>query len=145
VNGAAPNNDVAIMPQVRWCYDDHGQIFKYCDPDEAFAKVAAMEAERDRLHALINTPETVDFIKAVQTEAAHQRERWPSEKDAGKTDADWLWLLGYLAGKALHNLTAGNTEKGLHHIITTAAACANWHHQRTTGNSMRPGIAAESA
>jgi hypothetical protein len=99
-----------------------------------------LAAECERLRALLNTPEIADFVKAVQNEAAHQRERWPSEHDTGKTDADWFWLIGYLAGKAMHNLATGNTDKGLHHIITTAAACANWHHQRTVGNNMRPGI-----
>lgn len=91
-------------------------------------------ALRTRIRELeqeINTPEIVDFVKAVQLEAAHQRQRWGSEHDTGKTVADWYWLLGYLAGKALFNLMAGNREKGLHHIITTAAACANWHLQET--------------
>ena len=32
-------------------------------------------------------------------------------------------------------------EKLLHHIITAAAALANWHHQLIAGNDMRPGIA----
>jgi hypothetical protein len=55
------------------------------------------------LEAQINTPEIADFVKAVQLEAAHQRARWGSDHDAGKTDADWFWLIGYLAGKAMHN------------------------------------------
>lgn len=88
-------------------------------------------AEVERLTALLNTPEIVDFAKAVQIEAAHQRERWGSEHDAGKTDADWFWLIGYLAGKALHNPPTddGRTpeEARLHRIITVAAAAANWH------------------
>lgn len=113
--------------------------------DTALAKLAACEAERDRLHALINTPETADFVKAVQLEAAHQRERWPAECDAGKTDADWFWLLGYLAGKALnafrYDQNPEQFTKGLHHIITTAAACANWHHHRTVGSGMQSNLA----
>jgi len=52
---------------------------------------------------LLNAPEIIDFAVAVQLEAAHQRARWGSDHDAGKTDADWFWLIGYLAGKALHN------------------------------------------
>lgn len=79
-------------------------------------------AELRRLHALINNPHTADFVEAVKSEAAHQRERWAAEHDEGKTDADWFWLVGYLAGKALNK-----PEKRLHHIITTAAACLNWH------------------
>lgn len=100
--------------------------------------VAALEiAEREiiRLDELINNPHTADFVEAVKSEAAYQRERWGSDHDAGKTDADWFWLIGYLAGKAIHK-----PEKQLHHIITTAAACLNWHMQRTVGTNMRPGI-----
>ena len=37
--------------------------------------------------------------------------RWGNDGDAGKTDADWFWLIGYLAGKALHN--PGGDEKKL--------------------------------
>lgn len=91
--------------------------------------------EIDRLVALINHPHTNSFLDAVRLEAAHQRERWAAEHDSGKTDADWLWLIGHLVGKAIHK-----PEKQLHHIITTAAACLNWHMQRTVGNDMRPGI-----
>lgn len=88
------------------------------------------------LEALINTPHTNDFLEAVRLEAAHQREHWGSSQDEGKTDADWFWLLGHLAGKAVHL-----PEKQLHHIITSAAVLLNWHMQRTVGSSMRPGIA----
>src|SRR4051812_35584449 len=41
---------------------------------------------------IINTPETADFMAGVPLEAAHQRERWKSEHDAGKTPFDWFWL-----------------------------------------------------
>lgn len=89
----------------------------------------------DKYDAL-NTPEIHDFLKAIENEALHQRDRWSAEHDAGKTDADWFWLIGYLAGKAIHK-----PEKSLHHIITTAAACLNWHAAKLgTHNGMRPGI-----
>jgi hypothetical protein len=97
--------------------------------------------EVQRLTALINTPEIIDFVKAVQIEAVHQRERWGTKQDEGKTAADWFWLLGYLAGKALHSDKVGDHKKLLHHIITTAAACANWHAQVLGKCDMRPGIA----
>lgn len=87
------------------------------------------------LEALINTPHTLDFLEAVRLEAAHQRERWGAAHDAGKADTDWFWLVGYVAGKAV-----SKPEKQLHHIITTAAVCLNWHMARTVGNDMRPGI-----
>lgn len=95
--------------------------------------------EYNRLYALIHNPHTTDFLEAVRTEAAFQREHWKAEHDAGKDDADWFWLVGYLAGKALHK-----PEKQLHHIITTAAACLNWHMARTVGTDMRPGTAEPS-
>ena len=110
-------------------------------PEVEDARLEAALAERDRLTALINTPEILDFVKAVQIEAVHQRERWGAAQDEGKTGADWFWLLGYLAGKALYCDKHGDREKLLHHIITTAAACANWHAQVLGKCDMRPGIA----
>lgn len=92
---------------------------------------------RSDAYAKINTPEIDNFLTAVKNEALHQRERWGTEDDAGKADADWFWLVGYLAGKALHNVN----DKRLHHVITAAAALLNWH-SKLTGNyaAMRPGI-----
>lgn len=85
----------------------------------------------------IHTPEIDDFLNSVKNEALHQRERWGASHDEGKTDADWFWLLGYLAGKAFNN-----PEKILHHIITTAAVCLNWHAAKVGAHTkMRPGIA----
>ena len=96
--------------------------------------------ELSRLHALINNPHTADFVEAVKSEAAHQRERWGVDHDAGKEDSDWFWLIGYLAGKAIR--PDATPEKRLHHIITTAAACLNWHAARAgIDTRMRPGIA----
>jgi len=97
--------------------------------------------ELERLRALVNTPELHDFSRGVVLEAAHQRERWGSDHDAGKAPADWFWLIGYLAGKALRSHMDGNTEKALHHTITVAAACANWHAAISgVSTTMRPGI-----
>jgi hypothetical protein len=109
------------------------------------------QAERDaalnriaELDAKLNTPHTADFLEAVRLEAAHQRERWAAAHDAGKSDADWFWLLGYLAGKAIR--PDCTPEKKLHHIITTAAACLNWHaHATGQDTRMRPGIEAPNA
>lgn len=103
-------------------------------------ELLAARREVARLTALINTPEIIDFVKAVQIEAVHQRERWGTDHDEGKTAADWFWLLGYLAGKALASDKKGDRDKMLHHIITTAAACANWHAQILGKCDMRPGI-----
>lgn len=94
------------------------------------------------LEALINNPKVDDFLEAVKLEAAHQVERWPSNHDAGKTAADWFWLLGYLSGKALTAAVLGNTEKALHHTVSSAAVLANWFRQLSgDASAMRPGIA----
>jgi hypothetical protein len=119
-----------------------------------FARVDAVDAacllrELDRVTALLNSPEILNFAQAVQLEAAHQRERWGTEHDGGKTDADWFWLIGYLAGKALHNPAPEGVrpthaymfEKRLHRIVTVAAAACNWHAAVLGQTNMRPGIA----
>jgi hypothetical protein len=78
------------------------------------------------LHGLINAPEIIDFRKAVEIEAAHQRLR-RGETDAEKSPEDWLFVVGYLATKATQAARYGDRERYLHHIVTTAAALANWH------------------
>lgn len=108
---------------------------------QAMTPVVVLELldEIERLRAIINTPHAGDFMRAISIEAEHQRQRWGAEGDSGKTPADWFWLVGYLAGKALHSHASGNVEKGEHHIITTAAACANWHRALFGKTDMRPG------
>lgn len=108
-------------------------------------KLTALQAEVERLNAIINTPQSDDFLRAVSIEAEHQRQRWGSEHDSGKAPADWFWLVGYLAGKALHAHADGDVEKAEHHIITTSAACANWHRAMFGKTEMRPGIDGEAA
>jgi hypothetical protein len=83
--------------------------------------------QRDQLHNLINTPQIHDFIKAVPLEASHAMNRWGETHDAEKEPPDWFWLLGYLAGKALHASITGDYDKALHHTISSAGVCANWH------------------
>lgn len=103
------------------------------------------EAEARRLRALLDTPELHNFRDGVTREAAHQRERWGSARDAGKAPEDWFWLVGYLAGKALHAAKAGDADKAKHHTISTAAALANWHAAIAGADAMRPGIGPGSA
>lgn len=92
---------------------------------------------------IIDTPETADFMMGVPIEAAHQRDRWGASHDEGKSPFDWFWLIGYLAQKAAASAVEGNTEKALHHTISTAAALANWHAAIAgTDTAMRPGIRA---
>lgn len=98
-------------------------------------------SEIERLRAIINEPVTADFVMGANLEAAHQRERWGSQHDAGKEPADWFWLIGYLAQKAMTAHMAENRVKAAHHAISTAAALANWHLAIIgTDTSMRPGI-----
>lgn len=133
----------------------------------------AFKAEVDRLLNEINTPETTLFLGGVTREAAHQRQKWGSEKGAAKTPEDWFWLVGYLGGKAcryfamaerfaeiaerikadssvtpaaqgvvafVHDQARQAHEKGIHHLITSAAACANWHLNATGADKrMSPG------
>lgn len=109
------------------------------------AEIEALVREVERLNSIINTPQADDFLRAVSTEAEHQRQRWGSDHDAGKMPADWFWLVGYLGGKALHAHAVGDVTKAEHHVITTAAACANWHRAMFGKTDMRPGIDGEVA
>lgn len=95
--------------------------------------------EITRLNAIIHTPHADDFWKAVSIEAEFQRQT-RSADDGDKTPAAWFWLVGYLAGKALHACVAGDISKAEHHVITTAAALANWHRAMFGKTDMRPGI-----
>lgn len=102
--------------------------------------IRELHSERDRLHALVNNPLTEDFLHAVRAEVGHQVQRWGTAHDRAKSPADWFWLVGYLAGKALHAHAAGDEAKALHHSISTAAVLANWHaHILTRGGAFTPG------
>lgn len=79
------------------------------------------------LDSLVNSPQTDDFLFSVRLEQAHQVEKWGEAHDRGKSSENWFWLVGYLAGKCLRAAITGDRTKALHHTISTAAACANWH------------------
>jgi hypothetical protein len=138
---------------------------------EAFwrERFEAAEAERARLHDLVNTPELVNFPLAVQLEAVHQVERWGKEDRTSKEPLDWYWLVGYLAGRAqehhkeaerllpllqawslnsphakelldhLREQIDFHREKAVHHCITTAAALSHWHASVLGLASLNPG------
>jgi len=119
---------------------------------DEYEKLQAKAKEFDRLHALVNTPELVDFPAAVHLEAVHQEERWGKKEQESKAAIDWFWLVGYLSGRALEHdreaerllaqvggsdaeadrafydlQIAHHREKAVHHTITTAAALNHWH------------------
>lgn len=98
-----------------------------------------MDEIQRRVREVIDTPEALDFIEGVKREAVHQRMRWGSAHDGGKAPADWFWLIGYLAGKALAAHINGDTSKALHHTVSSAAACYNWHAAIVGVTDMRPG------
>lgn len=132
----------------------HAEVFTFCRrcrqefdlakihiPVEGTRAYRQIEQRLQQLRATIDTPELRDFDLGVRLEAAHQRERWGSDHDAGKEPEDWLWLLGYLGGKALRAAKDGDTDKALHHTISTAAALRNWHAALLgVSKEMRPGI-----
>lgn len=98
-------------------------------------RLLAAEIERDRLDALVNSPQTANFLTAVAAEKAHQIERWGRAADRQKSAEHWFWLVGYLAGKALRAAITGDRTKALHHTISSAAALANWHEAISTDTS----------
>ncbi|MBL4748416.1 MAG: hypothetical protein JKY17_06530 [Magnetovibrio sp.] len=83
---------------------------------------------------LIERPHTKDFLEAAQIEAAHQTARWGEDHDANKSPEEWLWVVAYLTTKAIQAARYNDREQYLHHIITAAAAMANWHRIETGRN-----------
>ena len=126
--------DWANEPESKAAHDECLMIARHLEALEpsviSAAELAALRAdrvERLRLEALINTPELESFLQATRIEAVHQVERWGTAGDRAKRPADWFWLVGYLAGKALHAAVGSNLDKAKHHCISTAAALYNWH------------------
>lgn len=93
------------------------------DSAESLGRVSELE----KLAKLVNRPITDDFLKGVQFEAAYQVKLWGQEHDAEKSPEDWMFLFGWLAGKATQARKSGNEKKAKHHAITAAAALYNWH------------------
>lgn len=116
------------------CAEFQRNLFRQCDRDN-------LAGEIQRLHDLIHTPHTDEFMTAVPLEAAFQIDHWGVEHDAGKKPEDFFWLIGYLAGKALRAVVKDNdVKKAKHHTISTAAVCLNWF-RRISGEdqSFQPG------
>jgi hypothetical protein len=122
-----------------WAANQGGQPQPWQDGNsiaEGYARTVANQI----VDTAINIPETENFMLGFAAEAAHQRARWPSAHDEGKSPFDWFWLIGYLAQKAAGAAVAGDLDKAKHHTISTAAALFNWHLALTgADNSMQPG------
>jgi hypothetical protein len=71
-------------------------------------------------------PVVHDFWEGVRVEREFQRQQWGKVEDRNKTPADWFWLVGYLAGKALSAHVTGDAFKARHHTISAAAALSHW-------------------
>lgn len=81
-----------------------------------------------RLRAVIETPENDDFIVGVSIEAEYQcRKHGVDNGLAARNWTQWLWVAGYLLNKAVAACQRDDTEKGKHHLVTTAALLKNWH------------------
>lgn len=126
------------MKVTRWtCAEGDAGAEMWRDDEGAYV----LHSDVAALEAVLNTPEVDTFDKGVTLEAAHQVIRWGTEHDSGKNPEDWFWLIGYLAGKALHAHRMGDLHKAKHHCISTAAVLRNWHSHIRSGESlMRPGI-----
>jgi hypothetical protein len=99
-----------------------------------------LEVEAMEAFDLLNNPIVLDFLDGARAEVAHQIQRWGTVGDRAKEPQDWFWLVGYLAGKALASHVRGDTNKALHHTISSAAVLANWHtHIKVGAGLMTPG------
>jgi hypothetical protein len=114
---------------------------QFAENEKLKQRLADAERRNAELEGMLDTPHTSDWFEGVKLEAGHQIKRWGSEHDAGKGPADWFWLIGYLAQKAMTSQMLGNEVKAKHHTISTGAALLNWF-RAITGDStaMRPGI-----
>ncbi len=93
-------------------------------------------AELEAMAARVNAPEVNDFLEGARLEAEHQRQRWGTDGDTGKSPEDWLWLVAFLATKATQAARYNDRDKYLHHIVTSAAVLLNWH-RHATGEDTR--------
>lgn len=80
------------MSAPRWrLVEQHGPVAEFQE-DEAGPWVSVIdhlkvEADRDRLLALVNNPQTLHFLEATRLEVVHQVERWGEVGDRAKRPA----------------------------------------------------------
>lgn len=109
--------------------DVAGSYWNSFDDDpraEFISPIAALDAENRRMQAILNTPEIKDFLKAVEIEAAHQRNRWGDAHDEQKDAGDWAHCLPLILSSN-QAVWERDRDKYLHHLITMAAICFNAH------------------
>lgn len=115
------------------------------DEDALQLELAQLRDRVKQLESLLSTPSTNDWFKSVRLEAGHQNFTRDSKHDAGKTPADWFWLIGYLAQKAMTAHQEGEVNKARHHTISTAAVLLNWFRAINGEQSgMVPGLSEET-
>lgn len=86
--------------------------------------VEALHRECLRLEdAARSISETDAFFETARAEARHERMREEPGAPPRK-DADWFWLIGYLAGRVLSPV---GVETKCARVAAVAAACLNWH------------------
>ena len=123
---AGPSNQSSESAVLEW--ESVAELVNGAKAEKARSKtVEGLVARVEYLEGRINSPEYDEFLRGVRIEALHQVERWGTEHDKAQRPADWFWLVGYLAGKALHAALQGHARKARHHCISTAAALYNWH------------------
>ena len=115
-------------------------MYDFCSLHHMDLHMQMLELEASVLRDKINSPEIMDFLEAVKLEAVNQKSRWGEEHDKGKSPEDWLWVIEYLSTKATQASKYEDNEKYLHHIITTAAACLNWHKQVKEREGWKAGL-----
>lgn len=95
--------------------------------------------ELARLRALTQSPEIRNFLHGVVAEAAHQIERHGTNADAGKEPRDFIFLVGYLLGKADEAIKQDDEDRARHHLIAAGAVILNWW-RRDFGDLLAPGL-----
>lgn len=103
---------------------------------EAAEALLVLSLRAHDLDAMVNNPHTDEFLPAVKLEAAHQRDRWGDAHGRGKSAEHWFWVV---EAQHHHLRAVISGENALHHIISSAAALANWYEaikRDTTGTGL---------
>lgn len=69
-------------------------------------------------------PVTDDFWADAAEESRYQSEHWGEDHDNAKSDDEWFWTLGFLAGKVLR--PDADVFKKRHRLRAAAALLHQW-------------------